>query len=322
MKSVARLRVGLLLPLLTVAGAACADPTGSPGVTEREPAPAAQSTEAVSLTLLGTGGGPGGRKTRAGIATLLQVGGRNYLIDAGEGVSRQLAAAGLRDQDIPVVFLTHLHDDHYAGLPALATFAYTLRSKSLNLIGPAGTSQLRNALADLLQVSANIRIVENRLPLTPAQFLTASEYGQNPVYADDRVKVTSIVNRHFRFAPDSPTAVNKSYSLRFETAGKVIVFTGDTGPDPRVDALAQGADVLIAEMASYTDRTLVPPMILKHMDEEHLSPTEVGKLAARAGVKKLVLSHIGVVGDADLAEIKRHYSGPVVLGTDLDRIDL
>lgn len=275
---------------------------------------------AVTLTLLGTGGGPGGRKERAGVATLLEVGGNRYLIAAGEGVSRQLAMAGVQDTQVPIVFFTHLHDDHYAGLTALATFAYTLRAKGMTLIGPAGTIGLRDALAAMLQVSANMRIVENRLPLTPDQFLTAREFGPNPVYADDHVKVTAGDNHHFRFGADSPAATNRSYGLRFEAGGKVIVFTGDTGPDARVDALAKGADVLIAEMASYKDRTMVPPQIVKHMDEEHLSPTEVGKLAARAGVKKLVLSHIGIVGNDDMAEIKRHYSGEVVLGTDLAKI--
>jgi ribonuclease BN (tRNA processing enzyme) len=277
---------------------------------------------AVTLTLLGTGGGPGGRKERSGIATLLEVGGNRYLIDAGEGVSRQLAMAGVQDTQVPIVFFTHLHDDHYAGLTALATFAYTLRAKGLTLIGPAGTADLRDALAAMLQVSANMRIVENRLPMTPDQFLAAREFGDNPVYADEHVKVIADDNHHFRFGAESPAATNRSYALRFEAGGKVIVFTGDTGPDARVDALAKGADVLIAEMASYKDRTMVPPQIVKHMDEEHLSPTEVGKLAARAGVKTLVLSHIGIVGEDDLAEIRKHFSGEIVLGADLVKITL
>lgn len=319
-----RLRTVVAVLVLLAAGTACAG-TVAPPVRASEPAPAEQvvsEAPAIRVTLLGTGGGPGGRVERAGIATLLQVGDHNYLIDAGDGVSRQLAHAGLGDVDIPIVFLTHLHDDHYAGLPALATFAYTLRSRSLQLVGPAGTDQLRTALADLLQVSANIRMVENRLPYAPAQFLHATEYTQNPVYRDDRVTVTAMENHHFRFGSDSPAASNKSYSLRFETGGKVIVFTGDTGPDPRVDELARGADVLFAEMASYTDRTLVPSQILRHMDEEHLSPTAVGQLAARAGVKKLVLTHIGMVGEDDIAEIRRHYSGELVVGADLAEITL
>lgn len=311
--------------LFVLAAATACVGTVAPAAQASQPAVAAEATNeasAVRITLLGTGGGPGGRVERAGIATLLQVGERNYLIDAGDGVSRQLAHAGLGDVDIPIVFLTHLHDDHYAGLPALATFAYTLRSRSLHLAGPAGTEQLRSALADLLQVSANIRMVENRLPYAPDQFLHATEYTQNPVYHDDRVTVTAVENHHFRFGPDSPAASNKSYGLRFETGGKVIAFTGDTGPDPRVDELARGADVLFAEMVSAADRLLVPPQILRHMDEEHLSPAAVGQLATRAGVKKLVLTHIGNVSEEDIAEVRRHYLGELVVGADLTEIAL
>jgi ribonuclease BN (tRNA processing enzyme) len=53
------------------------------------------------------------------------------------------------------------------------------------------------------------------------------------------------------------------------------------------------------------------------MDVEHLSPAQVGDLAAQAGVGKLVLSHVGKVSEADLAQVRAHYSGPVVLGQDL-----
>ena len=313
-----RLRAVAAALVLLAAGTACAGTVAPP--VQATQAAAASDVPAITMTLLGTGGGPGGRVDRSGIATLVRIGVRNYLVDAGDGVSRQLAHVGISDVAIPVVFLTHLHDDHYAGLTALASFAYTLRSRSLHLVGPAGTDQLRTALAGMLQVSANIRMVENRLPLTPDQFLQATEFTQNPVFQDDRVTVTAVENHHFRFGPESPAAANKSYSLRFETGGKVIVFTGDTGPDPRVEELARGADVLFAEMVSAADRLVVPPQVLRHMDEEHLSPTAVGQLATRAGVKKLVLTHIGDVSEADIAEVRRNYFGELIVGTDLAEI--
>ncbi|MXO73317.1 MBL fold metallo-hydrolase [Alteraurantiacibacter buctensis] len=315
-----RLRTVAAALVLLAGGPACAGTASAPVLASDTAV--ASDAHAVTMTLLGTGGGPGGRVDRSGIATLVQIGDRNYLVDAGDGVSRQLAHAGIGDVEIPVVFLTHLHDDHYAGLTALATFAYTLRSRNLHLVGPAGTDQLRTALAAMLQVSANIRMVENRLPLTPDQFLHATQFTQNPVYQDDRVTVTAIENHHFRFGPESPAATNKSYSLRFETGGRVIVFTGDTGPDPRVDELARGADIMFAEMVSAADRLAVPPQVLRHMDEEHLSPTEVGLLATRAGVRKLVLTHIGDVSEEDIAEVRRNYSGELVVGTDLAEIAL
>jgi ribonuclease BN (tRNA processing enzyme) len=57
------------------------------------------------------------------------------------------------------------------------------------------------------------------------------------------------------------------------------------------------------------------------MDVEHLSPAQVGDLATKAGVRKLVLSHVGKVSEEDLAQVRAHYSGPVVLGQDLQSIE-
>jgi len=63
-----------------------------------------ETDRATTLVLLGTAGGPGGKIERAGIASLVIVGEKKYLVDAGEGVARQLAHAGLAERDIPIVF--------------------------------------------------------------------------------------------------------------------------------------------------------------------------------------------------------------------------
>lgn len=304
---------GLLLAASLVAAAAV------------RPGPSPAATPAVSpasITLLGTGGGPGGRAERAGIATLLQVGGKNFLIDAGEGVSRQLARAGVSERQIDRVLITHLHDDHTAGLLGLATFAFTLRAKSMEIFGPAGTQDLVRGLVSVLNVSAQIRMSEGRFATDPAGFLRAQEFASGAVYAADGVKITAVENTHFRLPAGSPAARNKSYSLRFDFRGKSVVFTGDTGPSRSLVEFTQGADVLIAEMVSPADRKAVPPAVREHMDLEHLSPTEVGLLAEEAGVKTLILSHVGEVDHADLAEVRRNFRGPVILGKDLMRLPL
>lgn len=276
-----------------------------------------------SLTLLGTGGGPISRPDRAGSATLLRVNGQNYLIDAGQGVVAQLSKAGIASQQIPLVFLTHLHDDHYAGLPALATFSFTMRGPGLTLIGPPRTGELETAIESTMNVSASIRIVENRMQGSVADFVSSREVVEGEVYRDDNVRVTAIVNQHFRIAADTEMGrANKSLGFAFSFGDHRIVFSGDTGPFERLVEFAQGADILVAEMASYTDREQVPPHILPHMDHEHLSPTEVGRLAERAGVRILVLSHIGVVGAADLDEIRRNFSGELVVGEDMSTVVL
>lgn len=310
-----------LLALASAAVAACTS-AATPAAPNAGQPPVAQKpdVEQASIILLGTAGGPIARADRAGIATLLMIGGRKYLVDAGEGVVHQLGKAGFQASDITTVLLTHLHDDHYAGLPGLASFAYTLRSPKMTVIGPHGTQALGEGVKAVMTPSARIRTIEQRLPRTPAEFLTTQEFSDTVVLDDGTVRIMALPNTHFNLPPSTERNRDQSFSLKFESQGRTVVFTGDTGPTPELVAFAMGADILISEMASLADRASVPPIVRSHMDMEHLSPLEVGKLAASANVKMLVLSHIGVVGEADLAVIRSVYSGKVVLGTDLARL--
>ena len=273
-----------------------------------------------SVLLLGTSGGPLARADRAGIATLLTIGGQTYLVDAGEGVVHQLGRAGMQAPAAPLVFLTHLHDDHTVGLTGLASFSYTLRSPRLDVFGPAGTSDLVQGVIRTMGPSARIRGAEQGFQRTPGDFVLAHEYAAGPIFRDAHVRVSALANSHYEFPQGSPAAANQSYSLRFDAPGRSIVFTGDTGPSAALAQFAKGADVLVSEMASHADRASVPPNLRPHMDREHLSPLEVGKLAAAAGVKTLILTHIGVTGPSDIRDVRRAFAGRIIVGSDMLRM--
>src|ERR671920_518125 len=66
------------------------------------------------LILLGTGGGPRPRKAVSAPAQVIIVGDVAYVIDCGDGVARQLAAAGVPLPNVRHVFITHQHSDHNA----------------------------------------------------------------------------------------------------------------------------------------------------------------------------------------------------------------
>lgn len=312
--------VKILGALASVSVAACAMAGPPPAMTVNA-GPEASEAQA-SLLLLGTSGGPLARADRSGIATLLTIGGKNYLIDAGEGLVHQLGKAGMQAPAAPLVFLTHLHDDHYVGLPGLASFSYTLRSPRIDIYGPAGTADLVEGLVQIMGLSARIRTAEQGFKKTPEEFVVAHEYVAGKIFDDGNVRVTALSNSHYDFKPGIPAEINKSYSLRFEAKGRSIVFTGDTGPSAALAEFAKGADVLVSEMASHADRESVPPFVRAHMDREHLSPIEVGKLAAAAGVKTLILTHIGVTGQSDVDEIRSVFSGKIILGTDMMNVAL
>lgn len=278
--------------------------------------PAAAPTRVI---LLGTAAGPGGSAERAGIASLLVVAGKTYLIDAGAGVDRQLARAGFPERNVNTIFLTHLHDDHTAGLPGLLTFAYTLRTKGVLVLGPPNTDRLMQGVLSYMAPNAAIRAQEQQSQ-APETLLKAKVIAEGKVFADGTVSVTAVRNTHYHFAMPSSTSGDASYSYRFETPDKVVVFTGDTGPSEAVEKLAKGADILVSEMITSADMANVPPDIATHMVRDHLSPSQVGMLAAKAGVGTLVLSHIRNVSEKDVAIIQSYFHGRIVVGRDLDGI--
>lgn len=270
-----------------------------------------------TLTLLGTAGGPGGHPERAGIATLIESGSVRCLVDAGDGVSGQLARAGIAVNELDVVLLTHLHDDHTAGLPGLLSFRHTMRGAPLRLIGPPGTRALLEGILAFLTANTAIRGHEGRLA-DPATLFDVEEAEPGLVFVDGPLTVTAAENSHYgltTFATEQ-----RSYAFRFDAPDRSIVLTGDTGESVAVETLARGADVLVSEMVTAADVAMVPPPVRAHMLAEHLSPVQVGRLAARAGVAAIVLSHFTDASPEDLAAIRGEFTGNVIAGTDLLRL--
>ena len=74
------------------------------------------------------------------------------------------------------------------------------------------------------------------------------------VYQDANVKVTAVENCHFQFHFGLAAGKHKSYSYRFDTPDRAIVFTGDTGASDAVTELAKGADLFVTETVSFQAR--------------------------------------------------------------------
>lgn len=307
--------------------------------------PAAGSPGCTRIVLLGTGGGPVARRLRSQPANLLIVDGRPYLIDAGEGVVRQLAWAGYQPPQIRMIFITHHHIDHDAGLEPLMSFiwfnsAVTDRLRpTVQIYGPPGTRDLVRAALDYISVPE--RIFRSELTLPPAASMFAAhdvEVGQ--FYGDDEVRVIATENTHYQFRPGSASfGRDKSFAYRFDTRHGSVVFTGDTGPSQAVKKLARDADVLVSEvidpgavMRQMEQAGHLSPRLAQaasyHMEHEHLTPEEVGKLASAAHVRLVMLTHFGPGTDSetDMSQytsgVEKTFSGPVIPGRDLLEQDL
>ena len=277
------------------------------------------------LILLGTAGGPRPRKKRSGSAQVIASGGRLYVVDCGYGVARQLVLAGLPLRQLRHVFITHHHSDHNVDLGALLQLAWVSGlATRVDCWGPPPTKRM---VADYLRyqsydIALRIRD-EGRTQLAPLirahDLVNAGE-----VIRDERLRVTAAKVPH----PPLPLA----FAYRFDAPDRSIVISGDTRESDELVKLAAGADVLVHEvmlvervrelLRGLPNRGTLERSVVSH----HTTADQVGRVAAAAGVKMLVLSHFVPAEDPDvpdeewLAPVRRHYSGPVIVGRDLMEI--
>lgn len=288
------------------------------------------------LITLGTSAGPPPRAHRAQSSNLLTVNGTHYVVDAGDGVARRLAKAGINVREIGIVFITHHHDDHTAGLGTLLSVSWDQnRIKPIHVYGPPRTEELVKAAVQYFNISAEIRIADGGRTVPIVQLFFGHDVGTGVIYQDANIKVIAVENSHFAFHEGPAAGKHKSYAYRFETPDRVIVFTGDTGRSGAVIELAKDADLLVSETSSCQTRmqemaddgrwqamsAVEQAGIVRQMTQGHMTLEEIGKLAASANVKTVVLSHLTHKRDGDYTpwaeEVKKYFSGQVWVAKDL-----
>ena len=246
-------------------------------------------------------------------ATLIRRGGERLLVDCGEGVQRRLmqSAAGL--SDIEVVLLTHLHADHYLGLPGLLkTFDLRERTAPLALYGPPGTRALLRALQPIV---GRLAFPFVAVDIDPGDEVACDGYRLQAVptvhrvpsigwalVEDDRPGRFDVAEARRRGVPEGPlfgrlqhgedvtlddgTVVRATDIVGEDRGGRRIVISGDTRPCDGVLAAALGADLLVHE-ATFLDQERE-----RARDTKHSTAREAAELAAEAGVALLALIHL------------------------------
>jgi ribonuclease BN (tRNA processing enzyme) len=278
------------------------------------------------LVLLGTGGGPRIIPNgRARPANLIVANGVPYVIDCGSGVSQQLVRAGVALNTLRHVFITHHHSDHdldYGNLIYNA-WASGLRAP-VDAWGPPPIKAMTEAYWQLNRFDIETRIADEGRP-DLRKLVTAHEFSEpGLVMQNADVKVTAARVRH-------PPIVH-AYAYRFDAADRAIVISGDTAYSPELIALAKGADVLVHEtmhlggLESLLKRVPNAATLREHLLASHTVTEDIGKVAAAAGVKTLVLSHLVPSDDASITDdmwaegVRKHYGGPIIVGRDLMEI--
>jgi ribonuclease BN (tRNA processing enzyme) len=270
----------------------------------------AQDTRVI---LLGTGT-PNPEPDHSGPAVAIAAGEKIYMVDAGPGVVRRAAQAGIKMEQLTRVFITHLHSDHTVGLPDLIfTPAVTGRLEPLEIFGPPGT---RAMVGHIMQAwSEDLRVRLHGLePAAPQAYVVHThQIRPGEFYRDQIARVSAFAVSHGSF--------KYAYGYRFEAGGKVIVISGDTRISENLIAAARGCDILVHEFYSQQGWQARTPDWKRYHAAFHTSAVELGKLAARVQPKKLVLYHqlpMGQTPEEVLAEIRQNFQGEVVYGRDLD----
>ncbi|WP_438345099.1 MBL fold metallo-hydrolase [Methylorubrum populi] len=190
-----------------------------------------------------------------------------FLIDCGASSLIAIRRFGVDPNRIRSVFLTHLHGDHFGGLPWLILDGQLVsgRTRPLTVVGPPGTAERLPAAMEVLFPGSST--AERRFAVE----VVAIEAGRPIEVAG--VSVTAFTMRHPSGAP--------AHALRIESAGRVVSYTGDTEWVEDIVAAGRGADLMIAE--GYTVERPV---------KFHLDWATLKRRLPEIGPKRLMLTHM------------------------------
>jgi ribonuclease Z len=274
------------------------------------------------VTLLGTGT-PIPIPGRFGPSTLIEAGDQIILIDAGRGATIRMFQLGIPIGRIDALLLTHFHSDHTVGIPDVwltgwLSSHFGARKGPFNVIGPAGTEVLMQHLEKAYWRDIEIRMEDEKLARGDIA-ITVKEFTEDGmVYEHGDLRITA-------FTVDHGDAIKPAYGYRIDYQGRVAVVSGDTRYNENVVRYAEGADLLIHEVAMARPELLTEPYIQRIVNH-HTSPQEAGSIFARTRPKLAAFTHLVMLAsptvrapsvDELIAATRETYRGPLEVGEDL-----
>lgn len=221
----------------------------------------------VRVTFLGTGDAfnSGGR---CHASYLVSTPSTSVLLDCGATALKGLKSAGIAARDLDTIFISHLHGDHFAGVPfiLLDSVYDQRRTRALTVVGPPGTETRLLELYRCLYRDLS----EHPHPF-PLEFVEVMPGKQQQVGAVDVLP--------FR-VPHQQNHISLGYRVLIE--GKTVLYSGDTGWTEDLVTQSQSTDLFICECCYFETRT-----------DFHLDYPRLAENASRFGCRRLVLTHIG-----------------------------
>ena len=280
------------------------------------------------LYVLGAGT-PTPTEHRFGSSYVLEVGGEQLMFDCGPAATHKLVKAGLWPTRINHLFFTHHHFDHDVDYPCFLLCRWDQsigKEERLRVYGPQPTERFTAAVLDTFAHDWQARVNH---PTSQRVFVNRGGTLPRPPPSVDAKDITAgdgLSGRHWQIRTAHAEHVQPwldSVAYRVDAPEGSIVFTGDTQPCATVVDLARGADTMLCMCWDDQD-------VMDQNGEAHgQSGTKAAaRMAQEAGVKRLVLIHMGrhlatpEVLAKGLADARGIYDGEVVAGEELMKIDL
>lgn len=252
--------------------------------------------------------------SRGTAATLIARGGDRFLVDCGEGTQRQLLRSGLGLVELDLILITHLHGDHYLGLPGLLkTYGLRGRAGAVRIAGPKGLARLLETLRPVIgRTPFPLEVTELgpggvpwRAPGARIEAFATSHGVPSVGYAlieEDRPGMFDVAAATALGVPPGPlfgrlqrgesvtlgdgSTVRPDQVLGAPRRGRRVVLTGDTEPCAGTVQAAHGADLLVHEATFCEDERD------RARETRHSTAREAAEVAATAGAAMLALTHI------------------------------
>lgn len=235
----------------------------------------------VTVTMLGTGDAfASGGRAQAGY--LIEYGGKRILLEAGPGIMPELKRHHIPAESLDLIIISHLHGDHFAGMPFLFLeyMWESPRKRPIIVAGPKNLEQRTVSLMHTMFSRFDLDGVQKKIKWVVLEPEKSARLAG--------VKVSTIRSPHTK--PDI------SLSVKLTVDGKNIVFSGDSGWNDELVDFSAGADLLICECTYYESDHL----------RFHMNYPELRRNRARFKVGRMLLTHIGreVLNHASEAEIE------------------
>ncbi|MFO8020315.1 MAG: ribonuclease Z [Promethearchaeia archaeon] len=227
----------------------------------------------------------------------------DFLLDCGEGTTQKLVSLGYID-DISIICITHLHNDHFLGIFSLLWYWYiNQREKPLHLISPPNIQKTIEQILDLTNTPESMR-KSFEIHYSPLKNIEGMQK------LDTKYKINALKMEH----------LDPTFGFRISHRGRIVAYSGDSRPNENLVKLAKNCNLLIGE-ATYSDS-------LKDLAEEHFhsTPSQMARVAQRGGCKKLALVHISPFFHGKLQDFQENaaqiFKGDIIIPQDLDVLEL